>query len=155
MRSMLGMFVVVVVGVFVALLLYGKYQKTANNDDFGAGANQNRLRMIRSDYARAADPARTAVAEYYTNSGSWPPDNEKVGLPAPGAYKGESLKSLEVKDNKITLTFDGHSGPDGSTIVLTGEATPNLSMGIKWTCTSPNISDIKTIFPTCSYATPQ
>jgi hypothetical protein len=151
MRSIVGTFIVVVVGVFVALLLYGKYQKAAHETDFGVGEIQNRLRMIRTDYARASDPARTAVAEYYANSGTWPPNNEKVGLPAPNAYKGETLKSLDVKDNTITMTFDNHSGPDGGKILLTGEATPNLSMGIKWTCTSPNITDISTIFPTCKY----
>jgi hypothetical protein len=54
----------------------------------------------------------------------------------------------------MVLTFDARSGVDGGKIILTGEATPNLAMGLNWTCASPNITDIATIFPICKYRQP-
>jgi type IV pilus assembly protein PilA len=110
--------------------------------------------MLQSDFQRAADGAKTAVAEFYANSGHWPAKNEDAGLPTPDTYRGESLRRLDVNGPVITLTFDARSGIDGGKIVLAGEATPNFAMGINWTCASPNIIDIATIFPTCEYRQP-
>jgi hypothetical protein len=152
MQKILINFAVVVIGVLVALFLHDKFRSSRTTGDFGVGASQERKKMLQSDFQRAADGAKTAAAEYYANRGDWPSKNEDAGLPAPDAYRGESLQKLELSGPTITLTFDARSGVDGGKIILTGEATPNFAMGINWTCTSPNIADIATVFPICKYA---
>jgi len=151
MQKILINFVVVLVAVLAALFAYDKFRSSRTTGDFGVAAIQDRKKMLQSDFQRAADGAKTSVTEYYANRGSWPAKNEDAGLPAPDTYRGESLRSLAVGDQTITLTFDARSGVDGGKIILTGEATPNLAMGFNWTCVSPNIADIATIFPSCKY----
>jgi hypothetical protein len=154
MQKLFINFVVVVIAVFVAMLLYDKFRSSRATGDFGVGAQQERKKMLQSDFQRAADGAKTAMAEFYANRGSWPAKNEDAGLPPPDTYRGESLRRLEVNGATMTLTFDARSGIDGGLLILTGEATPNFAMGINWTCTSPNIADIATIFPNCRFSKP-
>jgi hypothetical protein len=154
MQKTLINFMVVVLAVLAALFLYDKFHSSRTTGDFGVAALQERKKMLQSDFQRAADGAKTSVAEYYANRGNWPTKNEEAGLPTPDTYRGESLRKLEVNGNTLTLTFDARSGVDGGQIILTGEATPNFAMGINWTCVSPNIADIATIFPICKYAKP-
>jgi hypothetical protein len=152
LRSLLAMFAVVVAGVFVALVRYSEFRAKRPADDFGVGQIHERIRMIKSDFVRSVDPARTAVSEYYMNYGKWPATNKDAALPEPEVYRGESLRTLAVTDNKITLTFDDKIGPDGGQIIFFGEYTPEQNMGIKWNCISPNIADISTAIPSCRYA---
>jgi hypothetical protein len=151
MQKILINFAVVLVAVFAALFLYDKFRSSRTTGDFGVGQLQDRRKMLQNDFQRAADGAKTAVTEFYANRGNWATKNEEAGLPAPDTYRGESLRSLVVDGPTITLTFDARSGVDGGKVILTGEATPNLAMGFNWTCVSPNITDIATIFPTCKY----
>ena len=154
MQKNLITFVVVIIAVFAGLFLYDKFRSSRTTGDFGVGAIQERKKMLESDFQRAANGAKTSVAEFYANRGAWPTKNDDAGLPTPESYRGESLRKLEVNGNTITLTFDARSGVDGGQVILTGEATPNFAMGINWTCVSPNITDIATVFPTCKYAKP-
>jgi hypothetical protein len=154
MQKILINFVVVVFAVFVGLFLYDKFRSSRTTGDFGVSEIQDRKKMLQSDFQRAADGAKTALAEYYANRGNWPAKNEDAGLPAPDTYRGESLRSLEVNGQVMVLTFDARSGVAGGKIILTGEATPNLAMGLNWICVSPNITDIATIFPICKYRQP-
>jgi hypothetical protein len=151
MRSQAVTFVVMVAAIFVGLFLYDEFRAKRPVDDFGVGKAHERVKLIQGDYARAADPARTAVAEFYINSGKWPATNKDVGLPEPSAYRGDSLRSLEVSENRITLTFDDKIGPDGGKIILIGTYLAD-QMGIKWACVSPNIADISVAVGTCRNA---
>jgi hypothetical protein len=152
MQKVLINFASVLIAVLAALFLYDKFRSSRTTGDFGVGALQERNKMLQSDFQRAASGAKTALAEFYANRGSWPTKNEDAGLPTPEAYRGESLRKLEVDGPTITLTFDARSGVDGGQIILTGEATPNFAMGINWRCVSPNISDIAAIVPACKYS---
>jgi len=154
MQKILINFAVVLIAVLAALFLYDKFRSSRTTGDFSVGAMQERNKMLQSDFQRAANGAKTAVAEFYASRGSWPTKNEDAGLPTSETYRGESLRKLEVNGPTITLTFDARSGVDGGQVILTGEATPNFAMGINWTCISPNISDIAAIFPACKYRKP-
>jgi pilin len=151
-RTMVAGFVVVVAGVFVGMLLFSAYRSKRPVDDFGVGEIHERIRMIKADFVRAADPAKTAVSEYYVNSGTWPATNKDAALPEPAMYRGESLRTLVLAGNKITMTFDDKIGPDGGQIILVGEYVPDSNMGVKWSCISPNIADISAAIPYCRYA---
>jgi hypothetical protein len=152
MQKILINFTIVLVAVLAALFLYDRFRSSRTTGDFGVGQLQDRIKMLQSDFQRAAGGAKTAVAEFYASRGDWPAKNEDAGLPIPDAYRGESLRSLRVDGPAITLTFDARSGVDDGKIILTGEATPNLAMGISWVCISPNIADIAAIFPPCKYS---
>jgi len=152
MQKILINFAVVLIAVLAALFLYDRFRSSRTTGDFGVGQLQDRSKMLQSDFQRAAGGAKTAVAEFYASRGDWPTKNEDAGLPAPDAYRGESLRSLVIAGPTITLTYDARSGVDGGKIILTGAATPDLAMGINWTCASPNIADIAAIFPFCKYS---
>ena len=148
MRSHLVTFVVIVLAIFVGLFLYDEFRAKRPVDDFGVGKAHARMKLIQSDFARSADPARTAVSEYYVNTGKWPANNKEAALPEPDVYRGDSLKSLSVVENRITLVFDDKIGPDGGKIILVGTYNEK-TMGIGWQCLSPNIADISTALGTC------
>ena len=150
-KSILTMFIVVVAGVFVALVLYGEFKTLRPIDDFGVGKIHERVRIIKGDFVRASDPAKTSVAEYYVNTGKWPATNKDAALPEPNAYRGESLETLTVAENKITMSFDEKIGAGGGTIVMTATYAPD-TMIIKWDCLSPNIADISTVIPYCQFS---
>jgi len=154
MQKILINFAVVLMAALAALFLYDRFRSSRTTGDFGVGQLQERSKMVQSDFQRAAGSAKTAVAEYYASRGDWPTTNEDAGLPTPDTYRGESLRSLLVEGPRIILTFDARSGVDGGKIILTGEATPNLAMGINWTCASPNVADIAAILPHCKHSQP-
>ncbi|UXI68749.1 pilin [Tahibacter amnicola] len=147
-------FVVVFAAALAALLLHDYLRGSRTGGDFGVGARQERDRVLESDFRRAADPARVALAEFYFSHGTWPSSNAQAGLPEPSLYRGESLRTLAVSGSTITLTFDGRSGVDGGQIILRGETTPELAMGIHWECISPNLPDIATALPHCVHRRP-
>src|ERR1700755_1585102 len=120
MRQHAITFIVIVAAIFVGLFLYDEFRAKRPVDDFGVGKAHARIKLIQSDFARAADPARTSVAEYFVNAGKWPANNKEAALPQPDAYKGDSLKSLTVAENRVTLVFDDKIGPGGGKVILVG-----------------------------------
>jgi hypothetical protein len=151
MKRLVIQFLVVAAAVFAALFAYDALRGRRASGDFGAGAESERQRVLRSDFQRAAPAAKISISEYFISNGRWPAGNREAGLPEPDSYRGESLRGLNVSGSRIVLTFDARSGIDGGTIILTGAPTPNLAMGIDWRCTSPNLPQIAAIFPACSF----
>src|SRR5699024_1934427 len=49
--------------------------------------------------------ARTAVAEYWTDKGSWPLNNASAGLAPAASIQGEYVSKVEVGTGVITATF--------------------------------------------------
>jgi len=153
MKKMFFDFVVTVAAVFVGLFIYDKFHGARAGSDLTSGAVADRGRTVHSDFQRATDRAKSAMAEYYASHHSWPAKNEDVGLPPPDSYRGESLRRMEIMGPVINLIFDAKSGADGSRITLNALPTPDMAMGISWDCIS-NIADIAMILPTCKYAKP-
>lgn len=77
--------------------------------------------------------ARTAVAEYWTDRGDWPADNDQAGLDTADNITGEYVVSVTVEAGIITAEFGGNSNAaiDGDDLVL----SPFSSGGsVQWSC---------------------
>ncbi|RDS85305.1 pilin [Dyella psychrodurans] len=83
------------------------------------------------------DGVKTAVAEYYSNHGNWPTDNNAAGLPAnANSISGKYVSQVAVATGVITATFGGtqvNSAISGDTFIL---SPTNNGGSISWTCSS-------------------
>jgi len=109
---------------------------------------------IRTDFVAATGSMKTAIAEYYLTNGKLPASNAELGLPAPGEYRGTSLKSATVTpQGAIELTFDAASGIDGGQIRLVPDVDRAGAMGIRWRCESADFAQIADLLPACVHTT--
>jgi type IV pilus assembly protein PilA len=92
------------------------------------------------------DGAKTAVAEFYTNTGNFPTANTSAGLAMPLSITGKYVSKVTVNAGQIQATFSknppqrSNAAIDGKTLLFspTGSATAG---SVKWTClTSSSIS---------------
>ena|SRR5690348_16856078 len=96
--------------------------------------------LIRSQVSEGmvlGDGAKTAVAEFYSNYGRWPTNNESAGLPKNAAsISGKYINSVTVAKGVITAKFNStnaNTAIQGKTFVL----SPTGSAGsTTWTCSS-------------------
>jgi len=64
---------------------------------------------IRSQVAEGvtlADGAKTAVAEFYNNTGRFAPNNSSAGMESPGSITGKYVASVDVALGKIVVSFN-------------------------------------------------
>lgn len=64
------------------------------------------IRTQVSEGAVLTDGAKTAVAEYYSNSGQFPLDNSHAGLPPSKSITGKYVSSVDVSGRDIAVAFD-------------------------------------------------
>jgi type IV pilus assembly protein PilA len=89
-----------------------------------------------SEGAVLSDGAKTAVAEFYSNTGRFPPVNSSAGLALAGSISGKYVESVTVADGLITAKFGNQANtaivtPNPDTFVL----SPVTKAGsITWTC---------------------
>ncbi|GGZ89918.1 hypothetical protein DC083_00355 [Ignatzschineria ureiclastica] len=79
---------------------------------------------------------------YYTLNGKWPDNNKVLGLPDAESYRGNSVDSIQLEGETITVTFnDDISGEkDGAVqLILTGNVVD--SGLIRWKCEGINIKE--------------
>lgn len=145
-------FATVLLAVLAALFVFQRLQRPPKPDLNASSSLSPHQQIIHDDATRAMNVTNTAIQEYYSNTGNWPASNEACGLPAPDAFRGKSLMRLDVSGLTVALTFDGKSGVAGGRVIYTGEATPQLVMGIRWKCASPSFPDISAAIPDCTYA---
>lgn len=85
--------------------------------------------------------ARTAVAEYWTNTGNWPTDNDEAGLDTNTNISGEYVNDVAVSNGVITATFNStnaNTAIQGDTLVL----SPTSSGGsVSWSCDTGTIEN--------------
>jgi Tfp pilus assembly major pilin PilA len=80
--------------------------------------------------------AKAAVAEYYGNRGSLPPDNRSAGLADRSSIVGRYVSGVDVSEGRITVAFDTvNSNVAIRNKVLVLSPTPNGS-AITWTCSA-------------------
>jgi len=99
--------------------------------------------LIRSQVSEGltmAAAAKTSVAEYYANKGSWPVGNTEAGLGAPGDIEGKYVSAITVADGGITIDFGNEANKanlvdTAATLGLTPGASVNGD--IIWRCGSP------------------
>jgi type IV pilus assembly protein PilA len=112
------MIVVTIVGILVAIGI-PSYQSYANRAKITEGV-------------LLAGPAKVAVYDYLVKSGRLPVDNAEAGIDAPAQLRGRYVRSTEVVDGVITVTF-GDPALDGETITLTPSSAES---DMTWVCTS-------------------
>ncbi len=89
-----------------------------------------------SEGAVLADGAKTAVAEFYSNTGRMPASNESAGLALATSINGQYVSQVEVVDGLITATYDG---PKANSAIKDGPSTLQLSPithggSVEWKC---------------------
>jgi type IV pilus assembly protein PilA len=98
-----------------------------------------------------SDGAKTAVAEYYTNKGSFPAGNTDAGLSPAGSITGSYVSGVQVANGIITATFSSTSPQKASTKInsKTLKLSPVANGGsVSWTCDSGSV-DTKYLPTSC------
>ena len=86
--------------------------------------------------------AKTAVSEFYQESGAWPGTNTLAGLGAPATISGNYVDSVGVEDNVVTVTY---GAPVNGTLTLTAADSGGA---ITWTCAAGTV-DAKFLPSSC------
>lgn len=156
MPRVLMNFVLVFAAVLVGLFVFGKLSGKKNPvpplqqvQDFGVGQIRARRDALTEGF-RLADGAKTAWAEYYSNTGKLPTGNEEVGLQPANAYHGKSIRAMAVSEAGVTVTYDETTGIDGGRVLF--EAQTQADAGsVTWKCVTSSYRDIKMLTPSCEY----
>ncbi|UXI70746.1 pilin [Tahibacter amnicola] len=92
------------------------------------------IRSQVSEGSSLADGAKTAVAEYKANTGTWPANNVAAGMAAAGDIKGKYVSSVDASGGKIVALFSGtkaHANITGKNLTF----SPISNVGsIDWRC---------------------
>ncbi|CDW92324.1 MULTISPECIES: pilin [unclassified Thiomonas] len=93
------------------------------------------IRAQVSEGLSLADGAKTALAEYYTNTGAFPPNNKSAGLAAPASITGNYVTGLDVSKTvgQIQITYGNKANAAIKDSVLALSATTSAG-SIQWTC---------------------
>ncbi len=96
---------------------------------------------------------KTAVTEYYQDTGVFPLDNVTAGLEAPGNIMGKYVTLVTVATGVITVTYGNSANANitGATLILT--PTDNLG-SVSWACTAGLILVNKWLPAACRTAAP-
>ncbi len=106
------MIVVAIIGILAAVAL---------------PAYQDYLKRSRfAEVASMAHVGREAIAEYYARWGRFPADNAQAGLAPPGAYVGQFVRGMHVRDGAIRVEADGFEAGRAS-VYLRPRVTCRLS----------------------------
>jgi type IV pilus assembly protein PilA len=94
--------------------------------------------LVRSQVSEAstlADGAKTAIAEYYSNTGDFPASNISAGLAATTDIKGKYVKSVNVgtKAGVIVVSF-GNSANKAIASSTFGLSAITHAGSIEWSC---------------------
>lgn len=83
-----------------------------------------------------AGGAKSAVWDYVSNTGKFPPSNQTAGLPTPASISGRYVSGVNVTGGKITVSF---AAPAANAAIRNQQLvlSPNMGVGsITWTCSS-------------------
>lgn len=110
-------------------------------------ADEVEQRRLASTALAKAGLFKTAVAEYYMNSGEWPTSPASAGLPAPDATKGEAVRAIRIGNNgmidiELGTPFADHSGLSLTPRVLAGGM-------IDWRCATRGDPALPRYLPGC------
>jgi type IV pilus assembly protein PilA len=95
-----------------------------------------------SEGAVLTDGAKTAISEFYSNTGNFPSNNTSAGLATAGSIAGKYVSSVDVSQTKgqIQATFNGPSANTNiKGLLFTLSAIPNAG-SIAWSCTKSTVA---------------
>ena len=83
--------------------------------------------------------AKTAVAEFFQDSGGLPLNNQQAGLSPATNITGKYVTQVAINNGAIAVTYGGDANSNINTAVL--NLTPDTSSGgsVEWDCTGGNI----------------
>ena len=93
------------------------------------------IRSQVSEGVSLSDGAKTAVAEYYSNKGSFPHDNAQAGLAAPESISGAYVSSVHIEDGRIVVAYAGRANAALKDSVMVFAPQPQNG-SIRFTCDS-------------------
>ena len=96
--------------------------------------------LVRSQVSEAstlADGAKTAIAEYYSNTGDFPPSNKSAGLATDTDIKGKYVKSVNVGTDPGIIEVEFGTGANKAiqTSMFALSAITHAG-SIEWSCAS-------------------
>ena len=103
--------------------------------------------VIRSQVSEGAvlsDGAKTAVAEFFSNTGHAPTNNTSAGLASDQSVVGKFVDDVKVAGGVITATYASTGGFRANTKIATSTLvfSPSFSTGsTSWKCSSANIAE--------------
>jgi type IV pilus assembly protein PilA len=92
--------------------------------------------VIRSQVAEGASlttSSKTAVTEYYNNTGQFASSNLSYGLPAPGSITGKYVSRVDTLGGRIVATFGREANTAIQNATLTFSAAPSGN-SMAWIC---------------------
>ena len=95
------------------------------------------IRTQVSEGMSLADGAKTAVAEFYSNTGNLPANNASAGLATDTDIKGKYVTKVDVASGKITATYGNQANTAISSGTLTLSPVTNAG-SISWSCKGDN-----------------
>lgn len=102
------------------------------------------IRAQVSEGLSLASGAKTAVAEYYTNTGEVPKSNSDAGLATAASIKGKYVSQVEIdSDGKIKAQMNGddaNSQIKGAGTYLVLSAVTTGGGAIDWTCSGDKLA---------------
>lgn len=90
------------------------------------------------------------IIEYSQENGVMPKDNAALKLGMPASLARDALKSIEIKNGHIILTYNEKSGIDNGQIVF----SPTIDFETRWVCNTDAFKGIEEFLPQCTYQVP-
>ena len=128
------MIVIAIIGILAALAIPAYQNYT--------------IRAQVSEGLTVSSGAKSAVGEYYADTGVWPTDNVEAGLSDQTEIRGKYTEHVAVTDNVIEIQYgnDAHVAIFGETITLT---VVDNDGSLIWTCASGGTIQDQHLPPAC------
>ena len=99
------------------------------------------IRSQVSEGMSLAAGAKTAIAEFVNQKGTYPSSNTEAGLASPSEISGNYVSQVDVGSTpgiiEVTYGNDVNSTVNGNTLVISAATSPG---GISWTCKAASAS---------------
>lgn len=95
-----------------------------------------------------ASGAKSAVWDYVSNTGEYPPNNQSAGLAPKTDIRGSYVSSVDVTGGAITVAFQGAKANKAIQSALLVLSPTTVGGSILWTCT-PSTVDGKYLPSSC------
>ena len=88
-----------------------------------------------------ASSAKTGIAEFWQDNGTWPTNNTSAGLSSPASISGKYAQSVTISGNTITVAFGGDANvilASSGSLIMSGSGNDST---VQWSCSPSTIPD--------------